>query len=100
MAGYQRKTALAPKDVIERADALLPEWVGLTKSKGTAHGATYSGAEGTVTLSVHRHGPYTEVVASTDRLRTSRVDYEIQKFLNKLPYEPGDAGGPGSGEPN
>ena len=100
MAGYQRKTALAPKDVIERADARLPEWVGLTKSKGTAHGATYTGAEGTVTLSVHRHGPYTEVVASTDRLRTSRVDYEIQKFLNKLPYEPGDAGGPGSGEPN
>ena len=100
MAGYQRKTALAPKDVIERADALLPAWVGLTKSKGTAHGATYTGAEGTVTLSVHRHGPYTEVVASTDRLRTSRVDYEIQKFLNKLPYEPGDAGGPGSGEPN
>jgi len=100
MAGYQRKTALSPKDVLERADTLLPEWIGLSKTKGTAHGATYTGAEGTVTLSVHRHGPYTDVVASTDRLRTSRVDYEIQKFLNKLPYEPGDAGGPGSGEPN
>jgi hypothetical protein len=100
MAGYQRKTALSPKDVLQQADTFLPEWIGLSRTKGTAHGATYTGAEGTVTLSVHRHGPYTEVVASTDRLRTSRVDYEIQKFLNKLPYEPGDSGGPGRGEPN
>ena len=29
-----------------------------------------------MTLSVHRHGPYTDVVAATDRLRTSRLDYE------------------------
>jgi hypothetical protein len=39
------------------------------------------------------------VVADTDRLRTSRIDYEIQKFLNHLPYEPFDRGGPGRGEP-
>lgn len=100
MAGYQRKTALSPKEVLERADTLLPQSIGLSRTKRATHGATFTGAEGTVTLSVHRHGPYTDVVASTDRLRTSRVDYEIQKFLNKLPYEPGDAGGPGSGEPN
>lgn len=100
MAGYQRKTALSPKEVLDRADALLPEHIGLAKTKGTSHGATFTGAEGIVTLSAHRHGPYTEVVASTDRLRTSRVDYEIQKFLNTLPYEPGDTGGPGKGEPN
>lgn len=100
MAGYQRKTALSPKEILERADAMLPGLVGISRTKGTAHGATFTGAEGTVTLSAHRHGLYSEVVASTDRLRTSRVDYEIQKFLNTLPYEPGDAGGPGSGEPN
>ena len=100
MAGYQRKTALSPKEVLQHADALLPARIGLARAKGTSHGATFTGAEGTVTLSVHRHGPYTDVVASTDRLRTSKVDYEIQKFLNKLPYEPGDAGGPGTGEPN
>jgi hypothetical protein len=98
MAGYQRKTALSPKAVLEKADQMIPELVGLTRSKGTSHGASFSGEEGTVTLSVHRHGPYTDVVASTDRLRTSRLDYEIQKFLNLLPYEPGDRGAPGHGE--
>lgn len=99
MAGYQRKTAFPPSRVLELAETVLPEMIGLSRSKSTGHGATYSGAEGTVSLSVHRHGPHTEVVASTDRLRTSRVDYEIQKFLNRLPYEPGDSGGPGKGEP-
>jgi hypothetical protein len=90
MAGYQRKTALSPKEVLAKADEILPEMVGLSRSKSSSHGATFSGEEGTVTLSVHRHGPYTDVVVSTDRLRTSRLDYEIQKFLNLLPYEPGD----------
>jgi hypothetical protein len=98
MAGYQRKTAFSPKEVLAKADEVIPEIIGLTRSKGTAHGASFSGEEGTVTLSAHRHGLYTEVVASTDRLRTSRLDYEIQKFLNLLPYEPGDRVGPDSGE--
>ena len=99
MAGYQRKTALSPQEVLQKADAFIPERLGLTKSKGSSHGASFAGEEGTVSLSAHRHGPYTEVTASTDRLRTSRLDYEIQRFLNHLPYEPGDRGGPGSGEP-
>lgn len=99
MAGYQRKTALAPKEVLDRARDVLPELVGLSRSSGSSHEAAYTGAEGNVTLSVHRHGPYTQVVAQTDRLRTSRLDYEVQRFLNRLPYEPGDAGGPGRGEP-
>ena len=99
MAGYQRKTALNPKEILEQAEVIIPDRIGLARSKGSSHGATYTGEEGTVTLSAHRHGAYTEVVASTDRLRTSRLDYEIQRFLNHLPYEPGDRGGPGSGEP-
>ena len=98
MAGYQRKTALSPKDVLARADEVIPEIVGLTRSKGGSHGASYSGEEGTVTIEAHRHGPYTDVVASTDQLRTSRLDYEIQKFLNLLPYEPGDQGSSDSDE--
>ena len=93
MAGYQRKTALNPKDVLAKADEFIPEILGLTRSTGTPHGASFSGEEGTVTLAVHRHGPYTDVVASTDQLRTSRLDYEIQRFLNLLPYEPEDAVG-------
>jgi hypothetical protein len=66
---------------------------------GSDHSATYDGPEGTLQLAAHRHGSYTSVVAKTDKLRTSRLDYEVQRFLNRLPYEPGDAGGPGSGEP-
>jgi len=99
MAGYQRKTALAPDEVLERAESVLPQAVGLSRTLKSSHSATYDGAEGSVKLAAHRHGPYTSVVASTDRLRTSRLDYEIQRFLNLLPYEPGDRGGPGSGEP-
>jgi len=99
MAGYLRKTALSPEEVLAAAADLLPDCIGLRRAKGSGHDATYTGAEGTVSLSAHRHGAYTEVVANTDGLRTSRVDYEIQKFLNQLPYEPFDHGGPGRGEP-
>jgi len=94
MAGYQRKTALSPKEVLAKAEEVIPALVGLTRSKGSSHGASFSGEEGTVTLSAHRHGPYTEVVASTDRLRTSRVDYEIQKFLTTMdgyPFQEGQS---------
>ena len=100
MAGYQRKTILSRAEVLAKAEELIPEWIGLTKSKSSAQSTTYTGGEGTVTLSIHSHGPYTEVLASSDRQRTSRMDYEIQKFLNALPYEPGDEGGPGSGDPS
>jgi hypothetical protein len=100
MAGYQRKTASAPAEVLETAAEFFPELLGLSPAKASSHSATYNGAEGTVTVSAHRHGPYTDVVATTDRLRTSRLDYEVQRFLNRLPYEPGDRGGPGAGEPS
>jgi hypothetical protein len=95
MAGYQRKTALSPQEILAKAEEILPGRIGLSKTSSSAHGATYTGEEGTVTLSAHPHGYYTEVVASTDRLRTSKLDYEIQYFLNHLPYEPGDRGGLG-----
>lgn len=100
MAGYVRKTVLSPKEVLDRAVEILPVRVGLEKSRGSEHGATYTGKEGTVTLSAHRHSMYTEVTAESDQLRTSRMDYEVQKFLNRLPYEPGDRSGPGAGDPS
>ncbi len=99
MAGYVRKTALSPDEVLDRASEILPARVGLSRSKASEHGATFTGDEGTVALTAHRHSLYTEVSAETDRLRTSRLDYEIQRFLNCLPYEVGDLGGPGSGDP-
>ena len=99
MAGYVRKTVLAPGDVLARAEEILPVRIGLSRSKTSGHGATYTGEEGMLVLSVHAHSHYTEVTAQTDRLRTSRMDYEIQKFLNRLPYEAGDRSGPGDGDP-
>jgi len=99
MAGYQRKTVLSPSEVLAKAEKFLPELVGLSKTNSSPHKATFNGEEGTVNLSAHRHGPYTDVVVNTDKLRTSRVDYEVQKFLTELPYEPGDSGGRGSGDP-
>lgn len=100
MAGYVRKTALPPSEVLDRAKDLLPGRIGVERTRTGHHEATYSGAEGTVVLHAHPHSLYTEVTAKTDQLRTSRMDYEIQRFLNHLPYEPGDRGGPGSGEPS
>ncbi len=100
MAGYVRKTVFSPVEVMEQAARILPERIGLSRSRGSAHEASFTGGEGTVTLHAHPHSLYTEVTASTDQLRTSRMDYEIQKFLNRLPYEAGDLGGPGSGDPS
>jgi len=99
MAGYERKTALGPAEVLARAEKRLPVDIGRSRSRESTNGATSTGREGTVILTAHRHGPFTDVTARTDRLRTSRMDYEIQRFLNHLPYEYGDAGGPGSGDP-
>ena len=94
MAGYKRKTVIAPGRVLEMAETHLPAYIGLARSRESSHGATYTGKEGTVVLTAHRHGPYTDVMAETDQLRTSRMDYEIQRFLKTLPYEHGDAEGP------
>ena len=98
MAGYQRKTALRPGEVLAHAETHLPAYIGLMRSKHSSHGATYIGKEGTVVLRAHRHGAYTDVTAQTDRLRTSRMDYEIQRFLNTLPYEYGDPVGAQPGD--
>ena len=98
MAGYVRKTAISPDEILDRASEILPDRVGLSRTRGSGHSATYTGSEGTVTLSAHRHSLYTEVTAETDQFRTSRLDYEIQKFLNLLPYEPGDPGDSSSRE--
>lgn len=90
MSDYQRKTVLSPDQVLAKAEELLPRRLELDRTKASEHEVTYTGEEGTLTLSVHRHGPYTVVTASTNRLRTSRIDIETQWYLNKLPYQSGD----------
>jgi hypothetical protein len=100
MAGYVRKTVATPEEILEKAREILPRRIGLSRTRTSKDGATYTGEEGTVSLHIHPHSMYTEVVAETDQLRTSKMDYEIQRFLNHLPYEPGDRGGPGSGDPS
>jgi len=99
MAGYQRNTALSPSEVLAEVEGFLPEMVGLSQSKICDHSATYNGTEGCVTVTAHRHRPYTDVVMNTDRLRTSRLGYEVQRLLNRLGYETGYRGYAGSGEP-
>lgn len=97
MAAYSRKTSLPVAEVLERAARDLPALLGLRGVDTSSHGGSWTGAEGSVKLSVHGHGLYTEVVARTDKLRTSRMDVEVQRFLNSLPYEPYDRGGAGAG---
>ena len=75
MAGYQRKTALSPSAVLSEAEEFLPQVLGLTCSSNSSHSSTYDGTEGSVTVTAHRHGRYTDDLATTDQLRTSRLDY-------------------------
>ncbi len=93
MAGYERSTAMQPEQVLDLAEEHLPAFIGLRRSRRSERGATYTGDEGTVDIALHAHGGYTDVVARTDQLRTSRMDYEIQRFLSRLPYQYEDRGG-------
>ena len=90
MADYERSTAYNVRDVFERAAQIFPERAELARTHEDRHHVTYSGAEGTVEVEAHRHGPYTVVAVRTDRLRTSKVDGVVRYFMNQLPYQPGD----------
>lgn len=90
MSDYERNTALPISRVIELADEILSSRAGLQRTGQDDHHATYTGAEGTVHLHVHRHGPVTTVTVRTNQLRTSKVDMVVRHLLNQLPYQPGD----------
>jgi hypothetical protein len=90
MSDYQRYTSLPVREVFQKAEEVLPERAGLTRSRDSRHSVTYTGAEGTVTLDAHRHGPSTDVVARTNQLRTSKLDIAVRHLFNQLPYQPGD----------
>ena len=90
MSDYQRYTYLPVREVLQRADEILPERAGLSKTRESSHGATFSGGEGTLNLEAHRHGALTDVVITTNQLRTSRIDNAARFLLNQLPFQPGD----------
>ena len=90
MSDYQRYTVLPVREVFGKADTILTERAGLRRTRESRHSVTYNGAEGTVTLDAHRHGPMTDVVARTNQLRTSKVDGVVRYLLNQLPFQPGD----------
>ncbi|HLL82523.1 MAG TPA: hypothetical protein VK420_07715 [Longimicrobium sp.] len=90
MSDYERSTVLPLREIYSRADQIFAERAELARTAESRHSVTYAGAEGTVTLEAHRHGPSTVVVARTDRLRTSKVDTVVRHLLNQLPYQHGD----------
>ena len=87
---YERMTAAPVHEVLRLAEQVLTERLPIEKIRGDHHTVTLRGGDGTVTVSAHRHGLETLVTASTDQLRTSRLDVEAQYFLNELPYQPAD----------
>jgi hypothetical protein len=90
MADYERLTALPMREIWARADEILTTRGELAMTQESGHSRTYSGAEGTLFMDVHRHGPTAVVTVRTDRLRTSKVDIVARYLMNQLPYQPGD----------
>lgn len=90
MANYERLTATPTAEVLRVAEEFLTGRIPIRKTGGDAHSSVFEGGDGRVAIHVHRHGVDTSVVADTDQLRTSRLDNEVQHFLNQLPYQPND----------
>jgi hypothetical protein len=85
--------------VLRLAEEVLTERLPISRTAGDHHSITLSGGDGTVTITVHRHGVETQVHAATDQLRTSRLDGDVQYFMTMLPYQPGDVRGAGNALP-
>lgn len=90
MADYERISASSIRDVFQRAHEVLTTRIEMSRTRESRHSVTYTGGEGMVTIDAHRHGPSTVVTASTNQLRTSRLDEVVRNFMNQLPYQPGD----------
>lgn len=90
MAEYERVTATGVREVLRLAEEILKERLPLEKTESDRNSITLSGGDGAVTIRAQRQAFDTVVHASTDQLRTSRLDVETQYFLNQLPYQPGD----------
>jgi hypothetical protein len=96
---YERLTAASTHEAIRIAEEVLTARLPLAKVSGDNHGIKLSGGDGTVKIAAHRHGLATLVHASTDQLRTSRLDMDVQYYMTMLPYQPNDQRGNGSALP-
>ena len=90
MSDYERMTALPAREIWERVELVLSTRGEVSLTREEHHERTYTGAEGTVVVEVHRHGPSAVVTVRTDRLRTSKIDGVVRYLMNQLPYQPGD----------
>lgn len=91
MASYERTTAATIREVLRTAEEVLTARLPINKVAEDSHSVTLAGGDGKVRISAHRHGLDTTVHAATDQLRTSRLDLDVQYFMGRLPYQPGDA---------
>ena len=78
------RTQLAPSEVLRVADSFFPN-LPLERSAHTARSRTFSGALGTLHLSVKKEGGhYTFVEIGTDQMGESRLDRNAKRFFVEL----------------
>jgi hypothetical protein len=99
MGTYERMTAAPAREVLRKAEEVLTARLPLARVSGDRHTLELTGGDGTVRIAVHAHGLDTEVSATTDQVRTSRLDLDVQYFMTLLPYQPGDPLGHREGLP-
>ena len=78
------RSHLPPAVVLDRADEFFPG-IGLVQVLTAARARTFSGALGTLKLSVKPEGGhYTFVEAETDQMGESRMDRNVKRFFVDL----------------
>ena len=78
------RTSVGPDAVMRSADAFFPP-LGLTQSASAPRLRTFTGALGTMTLTVRMEGGhYTFVEVETDQIGESRLDKNVKKFFVQL----------------
>lgn len=96
---YERNTAATIRDVLRLAEEILTSRIPTVTTASSRHSLRLEGGDGTAVIEAHRHGVDTVVSVTTDQLRTSRLDTEVQYFLTLLPYQPGDVKAHGEAAP-
>lgn len=78
------RTSLTPDIVLSAADPHFAA-LGLSRTAGDARSRQFSGALGSLRLTVRMEGGhYTLVEAHTDQIGESRLDKSVKKFFNAL----------------